>query len=177
MFQLKVTSDCVIKSIDKSGTFHGYASVFNIIDQQNEQIMPGAFTSSIMQKNFSIKLLWQHQVDEPIGTITDLREDSYGLRVIGALQLDIQRAKEAYSLIKSGAVDSLSIGFSPKKYEDQADGTRNIYDLTLWEISLVTFPANQEAAITEVKKQTGSDWNFDEAVRRAVAILGRPADG
>jgi HK97 family phage prohead protease len=54
-----------IKSIEENGVFSGYASVFNIVDKQNDLILPGAFKKNLSKNK--IKLLWQHNPGEPIG--------------------------------------------------------------------------------------------------------------
>ncbi|MDA0780811.1 MAG: HK97 family phage prohead protease [Rickettsiales bacterium] len=146
-----------IKAVEEDGAFSGYASVFNVVDSQNDIIANGAFKRCLEQKKDSIKLLWQHKLDEPIGVFENLYEDSHGLFVKGRLLLDIKRAKEAYSLLKSGAINGMSIGYSvvsASYYED--NGVRIIEDVDLFEISLVTFPANENATITSVKSATAS---------------------
>ncbi|PIR39583.1 MAG: HK97 family phage prohead protease [Alphaproteobacteria bacterium CG11_big_fil_rev_8_21_14_0_20_39_49] len=146
-----------IKGVEEDGTFSGYASVFNVVDSQNDIIANGAFKRCLERKKDSIKLLWQHKLDEPIGVFESLYEDSHGLFVKGRLLLDIKRAKEAYSLLKSGAINGMSIGYSvvsASYYED--NGVRIIEDVDLFEISLVTFPANENATITSVKSATAS---------------------
>lgn len=142
-----------LKSIEENGYFAGYASVFNVEDNHNDIILSGAFGDSLLKKHAGkdIKLLWQHQADEPIGVFTKVVEDEHGLFVEGKLLLEIERAREAYSLIKSGALKGLSIGFIVKQYEYDDNGTRLILEADLWEISLVTFPANEEAQILSLK--------------------------
>jgi hypothetical protein len=99
-----------------------------------------------------IKMLWQHQPEQPIGYYTHVQEDSVGLYVEGCLQLDIKQAKEAYELLKTGAVSGLSIGYSVRESEtDYVNELRYIRDVDLWEVSLVTFPANQHASVLDVK--------------------------
>ena len=71
--------------------FAGYASVFGMVDSQNDVIMKGAFSRTLKKRRGEVKLLWQHQVDEPIGVFTLIREDSHGLYVEGRLLLDLQR--------------------------------------------------------------------------------------
>src|SRR2546426_564387 len=71
-------------------------------------------------------MLWQHDADEPIGVWTEMAEDAKGLRVKGQLCLDTARGKEAYALLKMGALNGLSIGFctvpGTSRYND--DGVR-----------------------------------------------------
>ena len=102
-----------------------------------------------------MKLLWQHNQSEPIGNIINITEDARGLYIVAQLLLDIQKAKDAYVMLKSGAIDSLSIGYTPIDYEiDYQTNIRTIKKVNLWEISLVTFPANENAKIISVKNES-----------------------
>lgn len=139
-----------IKSLKENGSFQGYASVFNSCDQQNDIIKPGAFKSCIYNPN-EIKLLWQHISEEPIGVIHSLKEDEYGLHIKASLLLDIPRARETYALIRNRAINGLSIGFKANQYYYDNNGIKNITDLKLFEVSVVTFPANSKANITDIK--------------------------
>lgn len=148
-----------ITEIDDQGLFCGYGSIFGVRDNHNDIVMPGAFARSLRERygqsrneDHPVKLLWQHKPEEPIGVFTDMREDDTGLYVCGKLLLDVQRGKEAYSLLKSGAITGLSIGYQPvlSEYDDDT-GARLLYDVDLWEVSLVTFPANESARVTAVK--------------------------
>lgn len=151
-FHAKHTSGLQIKSLDADGVFAGYASVFNLVDSQRDMILPGAFTETVRGRTPQIKLLWQHDQREPIGIIEELREDENGLFIRGRLMLEIARAREAYSLLKEGAISGLSIGYTPKQYRTDPDsGIRILSALDLWEVSLVTFPANHAAQVTVVK--------------------------
>lgn len=133
---------------EESGVIAGYASVFNIIDQHNDLIKPGAFLGA---KKDKIKFLWQHKAEEPIGIIEEIIEDEHGLYFKARLLLDIAQAMEAYKLIKAKAISGVSIGFQSIKTH-QSGEIRVIDAVDLWEISLVTFPANQQANITEIKQ-------------------------
>jgi HK97 family phage prohead protease len=141
-----------IKALAEDGTFTGYASVFGVVDSQKDLIQHGAFSRTLRQRKGDVKLLWQHKIDEPIGVFLSLREDAHGLFVEGKLLLDVQRAEEAYALLKSGAINGMSIGYSVVKADyNNETGVRLILDVDLFEISLVTFPANENATITSVK--------------------------
>lgn len=142
-----------LKSIDSQGRFAGYASVFNVVDNQRDIIKRGAFAQTLKGRVPDVKLLWQHQQEEPIGVFDAIFEDSTGLYVEGRLLLDLQRAMEAYTLLKEGAIKGLSIGYSPVRYHiDASTGIRYLSEVELWEISLVTFPANAAANVTVVKQ-------------------------
>lgn len=54
-------------------------------------------------------------------------------------------------LIKQKAVNGLSIGFAIKSSDYNSKGMRVIDDVELMEISVVTFPANAMAEISQIK--------------------------
>ncbi len=135
------------------GAFEGLASVFGNKDMVGDIVAPGAFRDSIRSPN-AIKMLWQHDSGQPIGVWKELRESDKGLEVRGNLLLSVQRGQEAHSLLKAGALDGLSIGFRiPKGGSafDKVSGIRTINKADLWEVSLVTFPANPKARVSRVK--------------------------
>lgn len=161
-----------LKHIDDKGNFAGYASVFNVVDNQNDMMLEGAFSATLLDGKHNVKLLWQHNMDEPIGVFTLLREDMRGLYVEGRLLLDVQRAKEAHALLKAGAIAGLSIGYVPVKYRiDPQTGARLLEEVALYEISLVTFPANAEATVHAVKSDDGALSRLAEALEKASAVL------
>ena len=141
-----------IKAVSDDGLFSGYGSVFGVIDSYKEVVAPGAFTKSLQRRTPS--LLWQHRSSEPIGVYTSIREDQTGLYVEGKLALKTARGAEAYELLKMGAISGLSIGFLVKLFEYINNGeekVRRLTEIDLWEVSLVTFPANDAARISGVK--------------------------
>lgn len=159
-----------VKSVAADGTFEGYASVFNNIDSQRDRVHPGAFKASIRNREKPVQLLWQHQWDKPIGVIAALFEDARGLVVKGKLLMEVAQAREAYALLKAGVVRGLSIGYSVKRSRRNPDsGIRELLDLNLWEISLVTQPANEAAQVTVVKTRVTDDM---EALARVVDRAG-----
>lgn len=145
-----------LRSLDEKGLFSGYASVFDCLDDHNDIVLPGSFRDSLEnyeRQNKWPKMLWQHNLQEPIGRWLFMEEDEKGLYVEGQLLLDLQKGKEAYTLMKVGAVDGLSIGFQVEKSKrDPKTGLRYIQQVKLIEISIVTYAANQEARVMRVKK-------------------------
>lgn len=157
----KLTAALEIKSIDANGRFAGYASVFDVIDSQRDMVLRGAFKYTLSSRMGQIKLLWQHQWEEPIGVLMKIFEDEKGLYVEGLLLMEVARAREAYALLKAGAVNGLSIGYTPGRWmRDPDSGVRKLQVIDLWEISLVTMPANSAAKVTVVK---GNLLDIDEA--------------
>jgi HK97 family phage prohead protease len=149
MEQGSIISDFTVKSAKKDNTvISGYASVFGVIDNHNDVIEKGAFKTVCAHK---VKLLWQHDTTKPIGIIKFLKEDEYGLQFEAEINNGTNVGREASELVKQGAVDSLSIGFLIKSSDYNKKGSRVICDLDLMEISIVTFPANIHASITQIK--------------------------
>lgn len=136
---------------DGFATFTGYASVFDYTDAQMDVVKKGAFSNSIVDRK-NVKMLWQHDAHQPIGIYPVMHEDQKGLYVEGQICLDAAKGKECHALMKQGAIDSLSIGFMTKDAEyDKKTGVRSIKAVDLYEISPVTFPANDMAMIDNVK--------------------------
>ena len=146
------TNKLTIKSSGNNVYIHGYASVFNNIDCHNDIIIKGAFQNAITQHKTHqcIKLLWQHDVTKPIGIVSSITEDTYGLIVEGNINKETQQGKEAISLVQQGAISGLSVGFTIKQSTHNSEGYREIVEADLWEVSIVTFPANNEAHINYV---------------------------
>ena len=127
------------------GHFSGYASLFGVPDLGRDIVAPGAFAASIARRGAAgVRMLWQHDPAEPIGAWLSLREDSKGLRVVGRLNLAVQRAREIDALMRDGALDGLSIGFRVVRASPERSG-RRLLAVDLWEISVVTFPLQPEA--------------------------------
>lgn len=145
-----------LKSVSDSGEFEGYGSVFGVKDSYSDIVVPGAFLKSLNDwsgKGRLPALLWQHDMSEPIGVYTEMREDETGLYVKGRLLIDDDPlAKRAHAHMKAGSLSGLSIGYILNDWEyDRDKGGWLLKEIDLWEVSLVTFPANDEARISEVK--------------------------
>lgn len=144
-------------------TFTGYGSIFNIVDLGGDVVAPGAFSTAIAaakQSGVWPALLMQHGMDAagdtPVGIYLDMKEDEVGLWLQGKLA-PTPRGQEAYTLMKMQprpAISGLSIGYIPKSWEyGDRDGkrVRVLKAVDLLEVSLVTFPMNTQARVTEVK--------------------------
>lgn len=134
---------------EEEGIITGYASVFNEIDLANDVIKSGAFTASLNER--TPVMLWNHNSDVVLGKWLEIREDKKGLFVKGQLCLDVEKSQEVYELLKNKSVTGLSIGFSIDKSAYDANGSRIIEKLSLFEISIVPIPCNERAQITDVK--------------------------
>ena len=144
-----------IKATGEDGSVEGYGSVFGVRDSYDDVIAGGAFAGSIKahkSEGTMPAMLWQHDASQPIGIWTDMTEDAKGLHIKGKLALDTVKGKEAHALLKMGALNGLSIGFVSKQWAyDRETDVRTLTEIELWEVSLVTFPANEKARITNVK--------------------------
>lgn len=145
-----------IKATKEGAEFEGYGSVFGNVDSYQEVVAAGAFTESIKEINASgrpLPVLWNHRSDEPIGKYVELAEDERGLKVRGQLLTQsVARAKEIAAMIEAGIISGLSIGYWVKGYSiDEETRIWTLTKLKLREISVVTFPANDEARIETVK--------------------------
>jgi len=145
-------------------TFAGYGSVFDTVDDYGDVVVKGAFKKTLREAKKNgrwPKMLAQHgggwsgtgQDLMPIGVWTKLEEDDKGLYVEGKLS-DTPRGNEAYVLLKDGALDAMSIGYTAKTYTvgtKPEEPRRTLKEIELWEVSLVTFPANAQALVDQVK--------------------------
>lgn len=172
---LDVPFNIKAEDIDDAGTFKGYGSTFGgDPDAHGDIVVEGAFKSSIKKggrnKN-GVAMLWQHNSSEVPGVWTSLKEDNLGLLVEGRLLMDTILGRESHSRLKAGAVKGLSIGYDTLDEEiDKENDVRYLKKLDLWEISLVTFPANIHAGILDVKqadavKAAETPREFENALR------------
>ena len=145
-----------IKALAEDGTFEGYGSVFHNEDWYGDVVAPGAFANTLAEwraKGALPPLCWQHNIDQVVGVYEDMAEDDRGLYLKGRLlKDDVALAREAYALLKARAISGLSIGYRVRvdEYDREAD-IRTLKDLELWEVSLVTMPANDLARVEAVK--------------------------
>jgi len=147
-----------VKEVDPDGRITGYGAVFGNVDQGNDVIMPDAFNGCItraLEKGYKPKMLWQHDPSQPIGVWDMMKADERGLLMQGRVIADVAKGREAIALLKAKAVDGLSIGYKTTdcEYEENDLGMiRKIKAADVWETSIVTFPMNPEATVTDVKQ-------------------------
>lgn len=150
------TEICQLKfDAGKEGLFTGYASVFGGVDAYGDTIQKGAYTETIKKNKASPLMLYQHSSSDIIGKWTKMEEDEHGLLVEGEFTPGHSLASDVRALAKHGAVNGLSIGFTlpPNGSEEKDDGTRLLKAIELHEVSVVAFPADKAARITDVKAE------------------------
>ncbi|MDE9566934.1 HK97 family phage prohead protease, partial [Xenorhabdus bovienii] len=167
-----------MKSVSDSGEFEGYGSVFGLKDSTDDIVLPGAFANTLKlwkEKGSLPALLWQHRMDEPIGIYTEMKEDETGLYLKGRLLIeDDPLARRAHAHMKAGSLSGLSIGYVLKDGEyDRTKAAFLLKDLDLWEVSLVTFPANDDARVSNVKSALArGDIPTSDCIERVLRDIG-----
>jgi HK97 family phage prohead protease len=159
-------------------TFSGYGAVFGNKDSYGDVIVKGAFRDTLREAkrtgNWPAMLMqhggWGMGADDmmPVGIWTSMEEDDIGLKVEGKLA-DTVRGREAYGLLKMTprpAITGMSIGYYAKEFvlgTKPDEPRRTLKKVELVEVSLVTFPANDKARVSQVKS--------DLTIRDAEAAL------
>lgn len=186
-FEVKLLSD------ENNGlTFEGFASTFGNTDLVNDIVAPGAFKKSLKRR--VPKMLLQHDFKQPIGVFTEIKETDTGLFVKGKLIKGIQASDETALLLRNGVIDSMSIGFNVLDSERSSDANI-LKEIDLFEVSLVTFPANPMATVTGMKSvvsfndlpilmrdgkfDTSREWDSSSAVeniRKNTGSVDEPSD-
>lgn len=143
-----------------------------------EMIRRGAFARTIAERGANrVKLLALHNERAmPLGRAHTLREDTAGL--YGELRISKTTAgDEALELLRDGALDAFSIGFTvPGDGERWSrDGsTRELIAVRLHEVSLVNFPAYETARVVAVRAAYDPEHDPDLLARRLrLAALSR----
>lgn len=136
-----------IKALNEKGQFSGLASTYGNVDAGGDVCMAGCFTRTLAEAGKQRPLLWQHR--DPVGVVM-LADSPMGLMAEGQLSMAVSIAKDAYALLKDGVVRGLSIGFQTVK-ESFVGDVRQLVEVKLYEVSLVTFPMNEMAMVAGVK--------------------------
>ena len=149
------TFDLQVKDVDaKSGVVAGYFSAFASVDSDGDILMPGAFKRSIQDWGVDgkqrIKHLLNHNPSQPLGKLTVLKEDNFGLYYeskIGTHQL----GKDFIKMVESGLIGEHSIGFKTLR-EQKGSDANEIHDVMLFEgSSLTAWGANENTPLIGMK--------------------------
>lgn len=150
------------RAIDTSaGTFSGWASTASL-DSYGTILAPGAFDESLAahaRAGTMPAMLAQHRWGDVLGRwrLIERREQNgvQGLFCAGAFELETQLGREYNALIRpdpAPALNGLSVGFEPDwDAVEWVDDVLVFHKAKLWEISVVTFPANEEARIENAR--------------------------
>ena len=158
---------------DEGAGFAGHAAHFWSVDSYGTAVKPGAFRKTLKERGERVPVLWQHDPFSPIGRPTELKEDKEGLAFSAEVVVDTRAGAEAMALLRADVPLGMSFGFETVKSRPVEDAdadkldwsqapvfykgeegrqyVRVIEEVRLWEISLVTFPANDLAAVEDVR--------------------------
>jgi HK97 family phage prohead protease len=145
-------TNVALDDVEPDGSFSGYASLFGRVDLGRDVVERGAFSRSLAERGAAgVRMLFQHDPNQPIGAWTEIREDGRGLFVRGRLTPGVAKSREVLELMRGGALDGLSIGFRTVRARNEPSGVRRILEADLWEISVVTFPMLPGARVESIK--------------------------
>jgi HK97 family phage prohead protease len=140
-----MTPDQVRGDGQRDGTLRiaGYAALFGKRDAGRDTIAAGAFQRTLAERCQPVPLFWQHRPDLRVGWIETIAEDARGLRVVASIDNPDGGAAAA---VKRGAVTGLSFGYRARRFTRSAEG-RDLTDVDLFEVSLVTHPMQHAARV------------------------------
>jgi Escherichia/Staphylococcus phage prohead protease len=144
-----------IKAVEETaglGRFTAIANAFNEIDSYGDRTVRGCFAASIAARP-TIPLLWAHSPGEPIGLVRNMRESARGLEFSGTIIRAIARGEEAWQLLRG--VDGIpvlkfSIGYDAVVTSQERDA-RVLKQVALYEISVVSMPANEGSILISIE--------------------------
>ena len=154
-----LTKSFSLKAAD-NGTIAGYFSTYEKTpDSYGDIIESGAFTKTIEKRKESghpFPLCFNHDFDKIIGVVDSVEEKENG-PFIEAHFLDTELAQDVRKFVQSGAVYQFSFAYDVLKArepneEEKKNGVMNVLqEVEVFEVSVVTVPANQNAVVTDVK--------------------------
>jgi len=144
--------DLKVDVVEADRTVKGYLIVWGVKDTFDTIFVKGCCSRSIKDRGpksdakQKIAHLWQHEIDNPTGQFTVLKEDDYGLYFEAILD-DIPIGERELKQIRSGTLNQFSVGFNyiwdKVEYDENADAVL-LYEIELMEGSVVTFGSNAE---------------------------------
>jgi len=173
IFNLTSNFKALDENEDGSINIKGYAST-NDQDRAGDVIHPTAWSKGgIGNYENNPIILFNHDYHNPIGKTTELGVDERGLKIKGKISKSAGKITE---LVKEGVLGAFSVGFRVKDadYIEETDGY-SIKDAELFEVSVVSVPANQ-AATFSVAKSFDSENEYMDWKKDFVKITGQSSD-
>jgi len=165
-YEIKRAQEVKAVREDSNLFIEGYASVFGVVDSYDDVVVKGAFTNTLINDAKRVKFCWQHNLDDVIGKIIEMREDDRGLWFKAKIS-NTSKGKDVAILVEDDALDEVSFAYRTKKYlMDEETDIRKLLEVELIEISLVTRAANPQAIITGTEKKSE-----EEKLAEAVEII------
>lgn len=144
----------------------GYASTKDI-DRTGEVVEPSAFADALDEYMQNPVLTYMHDWSNPIGKVVEAKIDDNGLWVKAFIS---SAAGRVIQLIQEGILKALSIGYEVLD-EKVVEGINHLLKVKLYEIAVVSIPANQRALFSVAKAlERGTDLEPDlESMRLYIA--------
>ena len=162
------------------GGISGFFSTYDKTpDSYGDIIEPGAFTKTIEKRKESghpFPLCWNHDFSAVIGAVDNVEDTEKG-PYIEARFLDTQLAQDVRKAVQSGAIYQFSFAYDvlgarkPTPEEEKAGVTQVLTEVEVYEVSVVTVPANQNAVVTEVKAGRRNRKADEEIIRNCIESL------
>ncbi len=140
------------------GVFEGYASVFDVVDSDGDIILPGAFKKALEGQSRKVAMFYNHRTWEiPVGKWQHLEEDSRGLYVKGELTPGHSGANDLKAAMEHETVGGMSVGMLVAKDQMETTATGRVFKnvAALREISICTFPSNEQSTVLSLKSMEG----------------------
>lgn len=165
---------------DEVGGISGFFSTYEKTpDSYGDIIEPGAFTKTLEKRaetGHPFPLCFNHDFDKVIGAV-DKVEDTEKGPYIEAHFLDTQQAQDVRKMLQSGAIYQFSfaydvLGARKPTDEEKASGVENVLtEVEVYEVSVVTVPANQNAVATEIKAGRRNRKADEDIIRNCIKSL------
>ena len=161
-----------------NGMITGYASTWTREpDSYGDIVAKGAFADCIENLKAEGKvlpLLFNHDIDAYIGTVTNLEEDDHGLK-FDAVFDDTKEAQRARELAATGRLVKFSFAYDILDQGEVVleDGRKanELRKLNIHEVSLVLYPANPDTSVVSVKSGRRNSAKDEDKIRQAIALL------
>lgn len=177
-------SDLEVRSDGDGRTIQGivvpYGQTAKVSDggpTYQERFQRGAFRKYLADKpvdRFPLRLLSQHDAHKPLGRATELRETDGGLW--GAFRVsDTAYGRDQLELVRDGVLGAFSVGFVPMQAKRDGDITVRT-EVSLREVSLVTFPAYEGAIVTGVRQLPPDEVMLAQQLLTVLAVADAKLD-
>lgn len=162
---IEKTFEASIKDVDlKKGIVEGYFNTWDIVDSDGDELIRGAFLKSLQERGPGsarprIMHLWMHDARYPLARFTEpgsLVEDKRGLKFVSQVSKTTV-GRDVLQLYADGVINEHSIGFQTVKNEAADEGHNRITEVKLWEGSTVTWGANMDTPVTDLKSLDAKD--------------------
>lgn len=165
---------------DEVGGISGFFSTYDKEpDSYGDIIEKGAFTETIAKRAESghpFPLCFNHDFSAVIGAVDKIEDTEKG-PYIEAHFLDTQQAQDVRKMLQSGAIYQFSfaydvLGAREPDEEEKSKGIENVLTkVEVFEISVVTVPANQNAVATEIKAGRRNRKSDEDIIRSCISSL------